>query len=708
MRPSGALARVAAQGDTTRPVLRDIAPGTRPHRKTDTRGDAAVVQFIVAGLVLGSIYALAASGLVITYVSTGVLNFAFGSFAYFIARTYYYFHVEQGWGIVPAAAFCLCVVSPLMGLFFYVAIFRFLRLSTQLIKVVVTIGLSVVVPAVAVMLFGTGEIFFSPGLAPQPVAVYHVFGTVVTLDQVITYGFLLAIVVVGALVLRFTEAGLSVRAMVDSEAMTSLSGSNPTRIAAGVWMVSTFLAGLAGILAAPVIGLDPGKFTLLVAGAFAAVIAARLRSLPVAVLVGLAMGVAGSVIQYILPPDSKVTADIIPAIPFVFVVISVIVNLARSGRVSEEEGVGGALDRAITPNGGARLAASADAEDLYPRLNFWSPVVVFALIALLPLVFQPYWLGLMATGVCYAVIFMAYTLVTGEGGMLWLCQITFAGVGALTTAQLATEHGWPVLLALVAGGVVAAAIGLIIGLLTLRLGNLYVALVTLTFGLLMERLVFNLDTFAKLGAGVALERPGFADSDQSFVYFVLAIFAVIAIFVVNLRRSTTGLAMNAVRWSETGSRTMGLSVIQMKVIISALAAFVAGIGGGLFAMANRQAVPGDYATLLGLVWLAILVTFGVRSNVAALLAGCVFVLAPAFVTAYLNLTGLWAQVPVLLFGLGAVAVALNPEGTVHQQAMGLQRALYRMTHARSGKVVSPPTGSGGTPSPVEPRARGQR
>jgi branched-chain amino acid transport system permease protein len=164
--------------------------------------------------------------------------------------------------------------------------------------------------------------------------------------------------------------------------------------------------------------------------------------------------------------------------------------------------------------------------------------------------------------------------------------------------------------------------------------------------------------------------------------------------------------MNAVRWSETGSRTMGLSVIQMKVIISALAAFVAGIGGGLFAMANRQAVPGDYATLLGLVWLAILVTFGVRSNVAALLAGCVFVLAPAFVTAYLNLTGLWAQVPVLLFGLGAVAVALNPEGTVHQQAMGLQRALYRMTHARSGKVVSPPTGSGGTPSPVEPaRAR---
>jgi branched-chain amino acid transport system permease protein len=286
--------------------------------------------------------------------------------------------------------------------------------------------------------------------------------------------------------------------------------------------------------------------------------------------------------------------------------------------------------------------------------------------------------------------------------MLWLCQITFAGVGALTTAQLATEHGWPVLLALVAGGVVAAAIGLIIGVLTLRLGNLYVALVTLTFGLLMERLVFNLDTFSKFGAGVALDRPSFANSDQSFIYFVLAVFAVIAILVVNLRRSTTGLAMNAVRWSENASRTMGLSVIQMKMIISALAAFVAGIGGGLFAMSTKQAVPLDYATLAGLVWLAILVTFGVRSNVAALLAGCVFVLAPAFVQTYLQLSATWAQVPTLLFGLGAVAVAQNPEGTVHQQAMAAQRALHRMTHRRSDTAVSPPAPSDGSPAPVGP------
>ena len=646
-------------------------------------GGARVVQYIVVGLVFGSLYALAASGLVITYVSTGVLNFAFGSFAFFVARTYYFLHVEQGWGIVPAAGLCLLVLSPAMGLFFYWMIFRHLRLSSQLIKVVATIGLSVVLPAVATMLYGTTQIFLVPGLAPTPVHVFDVFGAAVTLDQVFTFAFVLVIVVAGALLLRFTSAGLSVRAMVDSEAMTSLSGSNPNRIAAGVWVVATFLAGLAGILAAPVVGLDAGKFTLLVAGAFAAVIAARLRSLPVAVGVALLMGVAGSLVQYFLPSDSEITANIIPAIPFAFVVISLVVNLARSGRINEEDGVGGALDRAITPNGGTRRAVSAAGANPYPRLDVWFPVVLFLGFAVLPFVFNPFWQSLLVSGVALAIVFLAYTLVTGEGGMLWLCQITFAGVGALTTAQLATQHGWPVLPALLVGGLVAAAIGVVIGVLTIRLGNLYIALVTLTFGLLMERLVFPLKVFAQSGAGLALQRPSFAADDRSFVYLALAVFAVFAVLVVNLRRSTTGLALNAVRWSENASRTMGLSVIQMKMLVSGLAAFVAGVGGGIYALAHKQAVPTEYAMLAGLVWLAVLVTFGIRSNIAALLAGCVFVMAPAFITTTLKLNSVWTQVPALLFGLGAIFLAMNPEGTVHQWAMGLQRAVHRVAGERA-------------------------
>ena len=156
-----------------------------------------MLQFIVVGLVLGSIYALAASGLVITYVSTGVLNFAFGSIAYFIARFYYWLHVEKNWGIMSSAAVSLLVVAPGLGLFLYWLIFRHLRLSSQLIKVVVTIGLSVTIPALTTIIFGTEEIIQAFGLAPQPVSVYHVFDTAVTLDNLIAYASVILIVMVG-------------------------------------------------------------------------------------------------------------------------------------------------------------------------------------------------------------------------------------------------------------------------------------------------------------------------------------------------------------------------------------------------------------------------------------------------------------------------------------------------------------------------------
>ena len=115
------------------------------------------------------------------------------------------------------------------------------------------------------------------------------------------------------------------------------------------------------------------------------------------------------------------------------------------------------------------------------------------------------------------------------------------------------------------GGFIAVPFGLIIGWLTIRMGDLYVALVTLTFGLLMENLVFTLPSFVNQGLGLTLNRPDFATSDRAFSYLCLVVFAIIALFIVNFRRSTTGLALNAARWSEAGARTSGISVVQMKV-----------------------------------------------------------------------------------------------------------------------------------------------
>jgi branched-chain amino acid transport system permease protein len=665
-----------------------------------------MLQFVIAGLVLGGIYAIASAGLVITYTASGILNFAFGAIAFFIARFYYFLNTQHNWSILPAAVLSIGVASPALGILLYAVLFRHLRLSSPMIKVVATIGLLVAIPSLATLIFGDQAINQAPGLAPQPVAVYQFLGVPVTLDQVIVYICVVVTVVAGAVILRYTDVGLKVRAMVDSPAMTDLSGTNPTAVSVGVWAVSTFFAGLAGVLAAPIIGLDADQFTLLIAASFAAVVAARLRNLPVAVAVGLLMGIATSLIQRYLPPASAWTTEIIDAVPFMVIAVVLVYELIRKGRVGETEGWGGALDRAITPQGESRLAGSTENVVESASLNVFGryagPILLIAVVSLVPLIVEGYWVGLMAQAFAYGIIFLSWTLVTGEGGMLWLCQITFAGVGALTTAQLANHYGWPVLAGVLVGGVVALLLGVVVGLLSIRLGDLYVALVTLTFGLLMENLVFTLPSFVNQGLGLTLNRPDFATSDRAFTYFSLVVFVVIALFIVNFRRSTTGLALNAARWSEAGAKTSGISVVQMKVIAGALAAFIAGIGGGFLALAQTSFQPSEFATFAGVIWLAVLVTIGVRSNAAALIAGVSFVMLPALAQAYLPT---WtSNVLPVLFGLGAISVARYPDGVLAEQGRRMRRLLLRISPSRAGQMLEEDASTGaGEVAPVPAR-----
>ncbi len=203
------------------------------------------------------------------------------------------------------------------------------------------------------------------------------------------------------------------------------------------------------------------------------------------------------------------------------------------------------------------------------------------------------------------------------------------------------------------------------------------------------------------GLGLTLNRPSFAASDRAFAYVCLVAFVLVALFIVNFRRSTTGLALNAARWSEAGARTSGISVVQMKVIAGALAAFVAGVGGGLLAVAQTTVQPNEFATFAGIVWLAVLVTIGIRSNAAALVAGLAFVMLPALSQAYLPT---WtANCLPLLFGLGAVAVAKYPDGILAEQSRRLRRLLVRIPEAPALLVADGVTaGPGAGPAAVAP------
>jgi branched-chain amino acid transport system permease protein len=642
-----------------------------------------VLAYIIAGLALGGLYSLAAAGLVTTYVSTGVLNFAFAAEAYFVGRFYYYLNSQHGWSTWQAGLLSIVVLSPVLGLVLWALLFRLLRLASQLTKIVATVGLSVALPALAALIFGTTATLVTPGLAPLPVQVFNVLGTTLTLDQLIAYVASAVILLGGMFVLLRTTAGLRVRAVVDSEAMTALSGVNPSVVSAGVWTVTTFIAGLVGVLAAPLIGLDSGNYILLMVSAFAAVVAAQLRSLPIAALTGIAIGVVGAIGQWLLPPSDPLVANIIPSVPFAFILIFLLYHSVRPGHTREAERLGGPLDSAIVVKGTAEVASApaAQAADRrqsgglrdYLTYRQIGPLILVGVLALSVTQLSSLWAQLVALAAIYAVTFMSFTLVTGGGGMIWVCQISFAGVGAVTTAQLAYVHHWPVLAALAVGALIAGAMGLALGALTIRLGDIYVALSTLAFGLLLDNLVFQRAVFYNQGSGVTTPRPGFAASASSFDYFALVVMAIAALIIANINRSSIGLALAAVRSSEAASRTISLSTVKMKLFVATLGAVMAGLGGGLLAAYQGVALPQAYEVIGGLVWLAVVVTLGLRSPTAAIVAGVVFAYVPELFASYLPASV--AAVPTVLFGVGAIMIARHPRGMLAMHARQLDNAL---------------------------------
>ena len=656
-----------------------------------------MLSYIFAGLATGSIYAIAAGSLVVTYVASGVFNLAFAAMAFAVARFYYAVHVEAGWGILPSAVVSLGVFAPLLGVLLYVVLFRFLQGRSTIVKLMATLGLSVALPPLVELIFGKLTAVTAPGLAPVPLRVFHVFGAVVNADQVAMYVGLLVVLGLGVGVLRFTDLGLKVRALVDSGALTSLSGSSPGQISMGVWAVSTTLAGLTGILVAPTSGLSVGGMTPLMATAFAAVIAARLTSLPVAMGVGLLIGVAGAVPQKWIDPNSSFAHYFLPSIPFIFMLVALL-YFALRGQTGDQA-TGGALDKAIAVAGGdaSQVPTTGLKIGRYPMPIVLS-VVFVAVVAILPQVFNVYWAGLTASGIVLAIVLLSYTLVTGEGGMLWLCQISFAGIGAIIVAELSTMHGWNPLVAALVGPIIVVPVGILIGALTIRLGELYIALVTLTAGLLAQSLIITQARWYNWGSGTAVSRPGFALDNKAFTYLALGAFLVIALLVINLRRSTAGLALGAVRWSEAGAKTIGLSVVQSKVLVSALATYVAAVGGAFIAMNNQTTLPDFYQPFTGLVWLAVLMTLGSRSVMAALVTGLMYYFMPALFQQYLPTS--IGEVPVILFGLGAVALASHPEGAFAQTAGDMIKRRAKKAEKRAaastvaGQSTSTPAAAG--------------
>jgi ABC-type branched-subunit amino acid transport system ATPase component/branched-subunit amino acid ABC-type transport system permease component len=621
------------------------------------------MRLVVPGIVAGGLYAMLAAGVVLTYQTSGIFNFAHGAVAFATAFLFFQLDAGLGWPVWLAAVVAVVVFAPLLGLALDRAVFRRIAGAPIVAKLVVPLALLVVLPAACLFAvdrlndwFDAGlptqdQMLAIPGLGPTPKTTWRFTGV---LDGVLIDSNQVIILVAALLsslglwlLLRHTSLGLQMRAVVDRRELAGLRAVDADRTSAVSWVIGSFLAGLAGVLMAPLFTLNPPVFTTAVLVSSGAVVFARFRSVPLALVGGLLLGVIQNLVAG-YADFARSISGFRTSVPFIllFVLLFVFGNdRARQAGVAADAGA----------------APPPDPGSVQRRVLVWG-VWTAVLLGYVFLFADDYWRSLIARGLALGLVLLSFTIVTGVGGMVSLAQAAFVTVAGFT-AGWSLGQGWPFLLALVAGTLVAAAVGAVVSLPARRLGGLPLALSTMALAFIAQYLIFQLDSVSNAdSSGWRVPPPeigpfDFADR-RTMIVGLLVLSALACRLVHNLTVSASGRAMIALRSSEPGAVTSGVRSGRTKVAVFALSAGMAGFGGVLLVSTTGRVSSLDFPVEIGFVWLASAVVFGIRRPAGAVLAGLVVAVSPEV----LGWISDGALLPQLVFGLAAVNLAQNPDG----------------------------------------------
>jgi len=625
-----------------------------------------VTQFLsyaIPGLSYGCVFALMAVGLVITYQTSGVFNLAYGAQAYGSALIFYVC-VSSGWPSWAAFLIAVVVAAPLLGLAMDRFLYRFIRSAPVLVKLVSALGMLIAIPSALQLIFGNQQRLAPPSLWLPPGSVYfHIAGDAINGTELSTVIVTLAVVLLLSLMSHFTQIGLRMRAMAESPRMVQLAGVNSERVGIAIWVLSSFLAGLAGVLLAPLFAsLQALSFTELLVAAIAAAAVGSLTSLPLAFWGGIGLGVVQELLGGYLPSGSVLSSGLRPALPFAVLIALLLLLPGLRERWFHEDPLAG-CDPPPPP-----VAASIGGHGFEQSMRVGG--LLFCVVFFVScLTWVPgNWLFTLTQGLAFSIIFLSIVLLTGMSGQISLCQASFAGVGAFTCAQLANHFGVSVIIGIIAGGAVAALVGVVVALPALRLGGLALALATLAFGLLADNVGFQFSWSGNGESGVNIPRPqlGSLSFTSGRAFFILAAVALgaCAAVVFALRRGTTGRELAAMRGSELAASSIGINLAKLKITAFAMAAALAGVGGAVYGSLQGTVSPNDFNSLLSLVFMVVVVTTGAYTVQGAIEAGIAYVVLYQVLD---YLPSQWRNLFPILFGLGAVTYALHPEGVVEWQ-----------------------------------------
>ena len=596
------------------------------------------ISFLIAGLVFGAIYAVSASGLVVTYNTTGIFNFAHGAMGMVMA--YLFWQLWQGWGLpeLVSLAITLFVGAPLLGVVVERVVMRPLYGAATSIRLAVTLGLLLVLVALAGTIWSpTANSYNTPELLNgNPVSIA---GITLSWEQLITVALAIAVAVFLRVFFKRTRTGVAMRAVVDDPSLASLAGAPSGRISAYAWMIGVMFAGLGGILLAPSVqGMNIETLTQLVIYGYAAAVVGRLRSLPMTFLGAMILGVANSMAIGYAPEG--VRNDVDAALPMAMLFLALLL-------IPEVRLAIGRVVRVRPP----RVASA--------RTTLAGAGAIVVIVVALGAVLSSSNIYTMGNALALSLLALSLVPLSGYAGQVSLCQFTFMGIGAVT--MHAVDGGGSVLGLLAAVGV-CAGVGAVLALPVLRLRGLYLALATLAFAVLMDNVFFQSSSIMGIGGTVAVGRPDIFGmrftTDRAFDVFLAVVLGLCLIGVGALRRGPFGRRLVGMNDSPAACSTVGLSLTITKLAVFAFSAGLAGLAGALYGGLNTSVGAAQFDFLFSIAIFVGLTLSGVNLLTGAVLAGVFLAVGPVIgqhIPQIPNLTQ-------LLIGVGVVTIGRNPNG----------------------------------------------
>lgn len=640
--------------------------------------------YALLGVGTGAMYAAFSMSVIITYRGSGVINFAVGALAMIPAMVFAELRssgdlvlplivIPRRWslgdpmGFVPAALLAT-LVGLVVSAIVYVTVVRSLRTAPPVTMLVATVGVTLVLQALAVKGFGNITLR-SPGIMPD--TVIELWGRPFPVDRLWLLGTVALIALGVVAVYRGTRFGIATRASFLNEKGAILLGLEPARLGLYNWLFASLLAGSIGIIGSSLGGVSPFNFSLYVVPAFAAALASRLKSIPTALLVGVSIGAFEGVAVHLVAQRQVPTfflGGISTLVPFLAIVLALMVV---GSRLPNRAAI---LERAQIP-----IVVAP------PRPWLWAVMIVASVVVMASN--DPTIRFAALQSLIITTLLMSIGLITGLVGQVSLAQLSLAGLCAFLLSRLDTALGFP--WAPVVAMAVTVVIGTLVSIPALRVRGVQFAILSFSLAVVVDDLLFRSPTFVGRSGIAEVEPPVIAGTDLGifgggqfpsvrFGFLMLAATIGCAVLMVGVRRGPLGRRFLAVRANERAATAAGIDAARTKVLGAGISAFVAAIAGVMIGYKSSTLTGGGLSAQDGLQLLALAYLGGIGSIAGAVVGG---LLAPSGLFTVAILGGGSSIDQFLLTGVGLVLVAVKfPEGVAGSWSMLLRsrrRALDR-------------------------------